>query len=245
MTEIIKTEAIVLSKMDYSNSSKIANFFTKDYGRISGIIKGARRSSSKIGVQVDLFNHVYIVLYRKDSREIQLVTQVDLLNHFPRIKSNLELLKYATAVLELVNKLTLEGENNSRLFRGIIKILELIDWSGEVPGIALIKFMLFFLKELGYEASFDQCSVCAKELNSKEKSFFHLEKNLICNSCAEHIPGLTTISQELFILLNCLNLKKSELTESQREIDNAIFFIEKFLKYHIPEFKGINSIHLY
>jgi len=245
MTEIIKSEAIVLSKMDYRDSSKIAHFFTREHGRLSGIIKGARRSTSKVGVQVDLFNHINIVLYRKESRDIQLVTQADLISHFPRIKNNLDNLKYATSILELVNKLTLEGDNNPRLFRGILKILNLIETSKEPPGVALIKFMLFFLKELGYEARFDQCSVCGRELDINERVSFHFDKNVICRNCSENVSDTTAISQELFIFLNCLNLKINNLSGSQREIDHAILFIEKFLKYHVPEFKGINSIHLY
>lgn len=245
MTEIIKTEAVVLSKMNYRDSSKIAHLFTKDYGRLSGIIKGARKSTSKIGVQVDLFNHINVVLYRKESREIQLITQADLINYYPNIKNNLEHLKYASAILELVNRLTLEGENNSRLFNGIIKILSLIEKNDFLPGIALIKFMLFLLKELGYEAKFDKCGNCGRQLSNSEKSYFHFDKNVICINCAENIQGLSSISPELFIFLNCLNQKHGELPVSQKDIDNAIFFIERFIKYHIPEFKGINSIHLY
>lgn len=245
MTEIIKTEAVVLSKLDYLNSSKIAHFYSRDYGRISGIIKGARRSVSKIGKQVDLFNHINLVIYRKESREIQLITQADLISYYPGIKNDLNNLKYGSAVLELVNSLTMEGESNPRLFKGITRILDLIDRGTEKPGIALIKFMLFFIKELGYETRFDQCSMCGRELNSSEVSYFHFEKNVICSGCAENIPGLSRISQELFIFLNCLNPKRGEFSESQKEIDSAISFIEKFIKYHIPEFRGISSIHLY
>lgn len=245
MTEIIKTEAVVLSKLNYRDSSKIANLYTKDYGRLSGIIKGARRSTSKVGMQVDLFNHVNVVLYRKESREIQLITQADLINHFPKIKNNLEYLKYASAILELVNKLTMEGENNSRLFNGIVKILILIEKNEELPGVALIKFMLFLLKELGYEAKFDKCGICGRQLSNSERCYFHFDKNVICINCAENLLGLSSISPELFIFLNCLTQKHGELPVSIRDIDNAIFFIERFIKYHIPEFKGINSIHLY
>ena len=43
MSEIIKTEAIVLNKINYGDTSMIASFFTKDYGRLSGILKGGRK----------------------------------------------------------------------------------------------------------------------------------------------------------------------------------------------------------
>ena len=49
MSEIIKTEAVVLSKMNYGDSSNIASLFTEDLGKISVIIKGARTVKSKYG----------------------------------------------------------------------------------------------------------------------------------------------------------------------------------------------------
>jgi DNA repair protein RecO len=44
---IHKTEAIVLSRRDFRETSLIANFFTRDYGRISGLLKGIRKEPSE------------------------------------------------------------------------------------------------------------------------------------------------------------------------------------------------------
>ena len=40
MSEIIKTEAVILSKMNYGDTSNILSVYTKDYGKLSVIIKG-------------------------------------------------------------------------------------------------------------------------------------------------------------------------------------------------------------
>ena len=244
MSEIIKTEAVVLSKMDYGDTSKIATLYTNEFGKISAIIKGARSSKSKVGLQVDLFNHIQIVLYKKDTRELQILTQADIISHFPAIKSDLSKLKYSTAVLELINSLTLEGEVNTRLFRGLVRILSLFNSSEEPPNVLLTRFMIFFMKEIGYELQFENCSFCEKSLLKEDKIFFSVEKGLLCKSCKDHYIGAYSISQELFNFLVCLTMKKSKLMNF-KEVDSAIFFLEKFLKYHIPEFKGIKSIYLY
>ena len=47
MSEILKTEAVVLSKMNYSDTSIIASLFTEESGKISAIIKGARTAKSR------------------------------------------------------------------------------------------------------------------------------------------------------------------------------------------------------
>lgn len=144
MSEIIKTEAVVLSKMDYRETSKIATFYTKDYGKISAVVKGARAVKSPIGMKVDVFNHLQVIIYKKSGRDLQLVTQAELISHYPDIKSDLEKLKYALAVLELIQAFTVEEEVNPKLFKGTIRILELFNSSNELPGTLLIKFILFF-----------------------------------------------------------------------------------------------------
>ena len=144
MSEIIKTEAIILKKIDYGDSSKIVSLYTKDLGKLSAIVKGAKSSKSRIGRIVDILNYIQVVLYKKENREIQLITQADLIAHYPKIKSDLNKVKYASAVLELVYTLTLENEENTKMFKGIIRILSLMETSEEQPGILLLRFILFF-----------------------------------------------------------------------------------------------------
>jgi DNA repair protein RecO (recombination protein O) len=60
MSEIVKTEAVVLNKIDYRDTSVIASLYTEDFGKISAIIKGGRSSKSKTGRIVDPLNHLRI-----------------------------------------------------------------------------------------------------------------------------------------------------------------------------------------
>ena len=43
MKHIKKTDAIVIRKVPFSNTSQIITFFTRDYGKISAIAKGVHR----------------------------------------------------------------------------------------------------------------------------------------------------------------------------------------------------------
>ena len=245
MPEIIKTEAIVLNKMDYGDSSKIVSLYTNDFGKISAIVKGARSSKSKIGRIVDLLNHIQIVLYKKDSREIQLITQADLISHFPRIKNDLEIFKHSSVILELIQSLIPEGEKNDKIFRGVIRILNLLELSKEQSGILLLKYILFFIKEIGFELQINSCSNCGNDLSLSRDYYFNFEKGFMCGDCSQNHIVSFTFSQELFNLFLCLRSKNIETLYNDKLIDNALIFLEKYIKYHIPEFKGINSIHIY
>ncbi|HEX2961853.1 MAG: DNA repair protein RecO [Bacteroidota bacterium] len=246
MSEIIKTEAVVLSKMNYRESSTIATFYTKDLGKISGIIKGARQPKSPVGHKIDSFNHLQIVLYKKAGREIQLISQAELISYYPRIKEDLLKLKYASASLELVLAMTIEEEANERLFRGLVRILNLFETSNRRPGVLLIKFIVFLLKESGFEIQFERCSICGRPIGAEEKKYyFNFERGMICSSCSHEVAGSMQLSPELFQFITGLSNIGSEEKISAGEIDNTLNFLEKYLKYHVPEFKGIKSIHLF
>ncbi|MDP4172967.1 MAG: DNA repair protein RecO [Bacteroidota bacterium] len=245
MSEIIKTEAIVLSKMDYRESSKIATFYTKDHGKLSAIIKGARSKKSPVGVKIDLFNYLQLVVYKRNNRDLQLVTQVELTSYFPEIKTDLQKLKYATAVLELIQALTVEEDVNPRLFKGVVRILELFNTSDEEPGVLLVKFILFLLKEIGYEIRLDHCSVCNNPLPTGRLPLYTFDRGIICDDCSKNSLQSSIFPKELFNLMIGLRNNKNVTIQDKREVDNILFFLEQYIKYHVADFKGIRSIHLY
>jgi DNA repair protein RecO (recombination protein O) len=81
MSEIVKTEAIVLSKMNYGDSSSIASLLTEDLGKISVIVKGARSPKSKYGKIVDPIELFISCSLQKGIRELQLFQELILSEH--------------------------------------------------------------------------------------------------------------------------------------------------------------------
>jgi DNA repair protein RecO (recombination protein O) len=245
MSELIKTEAIVLRKLDYGDTSKIAALYTEELGRISVIVKGGRTSKSKMGMIVDPLNIIQLVLYKKESREIQLLTQADIVLSPSLIKNDLERIKYASAVAELVYALLPEHEPNHKIFKGIKRIFNLLNQNGENPKVLFIRFFLFFLKEIGYEIQLECCSDCLRDISSEQELFFSFNKGVLCPICKDNHVISFELNQELFNHLICLNGKKNGVQFEMRVLDRIIFLLEKYLSSHIEEFKGIKSLHIY
>ena len=245
MSEIIKTEAVVLSKMNYGDTSNIVSLFTKDYGKFSAIIKGGRNPKSKIGNAIDPLNYLQLIVYKKDNREIQIISNADLISYYPKIKEDLDKLKYSQAVIELLKKLTVEHEVNVRLFKGVTRILSLFDSSNETAVILFGRFFIFFLKELGYELQLNHCAVCGRTNLLEEDLSYNYEIGIFCSKCRENQFESYFINSELFNYLICL--KNSKKIEKPNIIiaEKAIVFMERFLSYHIPDFKGIQAIQLF
>jgi DNA repair protein RecO (recombination protein O) len=244
MTEITKSEAIVLRKTKFSDTSLIVQFYTKEKGRISAIVKGARSSKSKIGSRIDLINNVELIFYNKEEKDLQLVTQVNLVNHFPKIREDLDKIKFASAVCELILKLTPEHEANEKIFRGSIKILKLINDSHETVILLFAQYLLFFIKEIGFEISFDLCSNCGNKIEKRTGNAFSYSDGIICEDCNEDKMLTFQFSEELFNLFECLTSKNRIKSFSKQQVENIIFILEKYLVYHNSEFKGIKSLQI-
>jgi DNA repair protein RecO (recombination protein O) len=245
MSEIIKTDAVVLSKLNYGDTSSIVSLYTETDGKISAIVKGGRSPKSKIGKIIDPINHLQVIIYKKNTRDVQILTDANLVAHFLNIKEDLDATKYGFAIIELVKNLTAEHEVNEKLFKGLIKILSLINDKKENPAFLFGRFLLFFLSELGYEISIDKCSLCGNNLKAKENIGFDFNSGLICSDCFESHPGLEGISAELFELIFCL--KTNRLAEKFNVVlmDKFNLLIERYLKFHITDFKGIQSFQIY
>ena len=245
MSEIIKTEAMVLTKMDYGDTSKIVSLYTKDFGKISAIIKGGRSSKSKMGMMVDPLNHIQVVFYKKDTRELQIISSADLINFYSAIKEDLDKLKYSQAILELLKNLTVEHEVNDRLFKGVIRILTLINSNTEHPIVLFARFFIFFLSELGYELQFEKCAVCGRTNLENMELSHNFELGILCSDCRHTHVEFFSINQELFSYLNWLKYSKKIELVNMAAAERAIVFLERYLKFHIPDFKGIQSFQIY
>jgi DNA repair protein RecO (recombination protein O) len=244
MSEIIKINAIVLRKIEFGDTSRIAHFFTEEYGKISAIIKGARTAKSKTGMLIDTMNLLQIVLYRKETREIQIVSDVDLIRHYSKIREDLDRIKYASAVIELLLNLTFENEQNKKLFSGTVKILGMLDEFSTDPKLLFAKYFLFFLRETGYYFQVRDCNVCGREIKTDRSVSYSYDSGIVCDECSRSRLTNFEISKELFNLLYCLNSKAENVKYSQGDLDLVIRMLEKFLMYHVNEFHGIRSLQM-
>ncbi len=244
MAEIIKTQGIVLSKLDYNESSKIARIYTKDRGKISVIVKGARSAKSKIGKIIDPLNIVEIIYYEKPTREIQLLTDASLTGHFPALRSDFNAVIYSTALAELLDKLIHAEETNERLFRGAARILQLTDAAPEHAKTFFAKFLFFFAEILGYELLFGKCNKCGSDLETFDKIGFNYEKGFLCKKCASEEITNFSFAKEHYKMMQCLTSRDFDCGQSEKALDETIAFLEKYLAYQIEEFDEIKTLKL-
>lgn len=245
MSEIIKTEAIVIRKSDHGDSSKIISLYTRDYGKITVIAKGIKSPKSKLNARLEIFNKVDVVIYNKQSRNIQLISGADIVNVHNLLTQDLDRYQYSIAVLELFNILIHDHEKNEKLYNGLVRILSLLNSSDENPQVLFVRFFFFFVNEIGYAISTKRCSHCQGDLTQSGVVYYNYSEGILCAECAEgHIINFE-FSKELFNLVICLSNKNTKCNYTKQDLDFLIIFLEKHLSYHVEDFRGLKSLKVF
>ncbi|NOX18486.1 MAG: DNA repair protein RecO [Chlorobi bacterium] len=245
MSEIIKTEAVTLSKINYGDTSLILKLFTKDYGKMSVILKGARSPKSKLGASADTLNYVDVVFYFKENREMQLVSQIEILNHFTALREDYEKMKYASAVTEAVERFTADHEVYPLIFKGFVRILKLINEEKTPPELLFIKFLFFLIKEIGFEFHLTNCSVCGKNIGVTESAAFTVSQGLVCESCAKNLSSVYQLNAELLKIFNGISNRSEQIECSLSALRKMIQLLERYLIFQTPEFGGFKTFKLF
>ena len=111
-----QTEAIVLRKVDFSETSRIVTFLTPDRGRMACMVKGARRKGSPMATLLDTYNCLEITYTWKESRQVQLLTEATLLDSYGTVKARVESIACAAFLLEMAGLVAQDNNPAPELF---------------------------------------------------------------------------------------------------------------------------------
>lgn len=155
---IVKSEAFVLKNFRYSETSKIVILFTKNFGKINAIVKGARNFRSRVCGTLETMNYIETVIYFKENRDLQIISAAEYKKSFPVILGNIDKLELSFRIIEMINKSMIQNEKSIPVFELIKSTFEelevteynllnnflkfqinIIDLMGLSPEISLLK----------------------------------------------------------------------------------------------------------
>src|SRR5581483_2291538 len=119
-----KATAIVLKTTDWSESSRIATFWTREFGKVRALAKGGRRLKSSFESALDLLTVCDIVFLRKSSGSLDLLTEARVIQRFPRLRADLQALYAGYYVAELLADWTEDYDPHPILFDEALAALE-------------------------------------------------------------------------------------------------------------------------
>jgi len=234
---IHKTEAIVLSTQDFRQTSLIANFYTRDFGKLSGILKGIKEDPAKFASNLDTFSLNEIIFYKKTKSSLHLVSQCDLKRDFRLIKNDLERIKKAFSLVELLNILTVQEDRNERIFDLVVACLEQLENSVDLEKIVIL-FKIKLLDFCGFKPHLDSCVSCNNKIIAQAKFSLKLG-GLLCERCVNKdikskVVFRGTVASILYIEKNDFNdvLRLGMNRAIKKEL---IQVLDEFLEFHLDK----------
>jgi DNA repair protein RecO (recombination protein O) len=127
------TEAIVLRTRDNKDADKIITLFTRDFGKQAVVAKGIKKLSSRKRGNLEVFNEVKTSVI--NTKGMGIITEVQLLNPFENIRNSLPKTSVAYFVVEVISRVSQDGEVNLDIYNLLIKYLNKINKSGKLKQI--------------------------------------------------------------------------------------------------------------
>jgi len=244
---IQKTDAIVLKTQKLGETSKILTLFTRKFGRIKVVAKGARGLKSRFFGSLEPLNIVAIVFYQKETRDLQLLSQADVIQSFESIKNNLEKYAFSVVVCEIILRSQYAEEVNPYLYKTISDFFAQLDQAAARFDNYFFWFMLKFLQILGFKPRFNECIVCGKKMNNTSIKFFSVtDGGGVCMNCTINGKSALPVSPATIHFLVSLELcpiqKISDINGTPLVVKESNFILDKFIKYHIEGLDYLRSM---
>lgn len=179
-----KATALVLRTTDWSESSRIATLWTREFGKVRVVAKGGRRLKSAFENALDLLTLCSIVLYRKSSGGLDLLTEAQVIQRFPRLAQRLPALYGGYYVAELLGDWTEEYDPHPLLFDHAVDTLRALSEESVRVALQVMRFEMQLLAELGYAPVLDRCATCNVEVDEGQRAMFGLAAGgVLCLAC--------------------------------------------------------------
>src|SRR5205814_2760646 len=167
---------------------KIVSFLTRDFGKLSGIAKGALRSRRRFMASLEPFTHVRLEFRSRSQSDLCFVEAAEIVRGARKLSFDLERYAYSTYVVELVDSMVEGREAETAMFDLVEATLERIDSSAETPSADWLRsFEVRLLTLTGLEPRLERCARCERSADG-EDSVFHFNPRtgtMRCRACGD------------------------------------------------------------
>ncbi len=153
-----RDQGIVLRTYKLGETDRIVHLLTQGRGKVRAVAKGVRRPGSRFGGRLEPFSHVDLQLY--EGRNLDTITQAELLAPHDRIRSDHATSAAASVMTEVVDHVAQEGERDNGVFLLLRAGLQALDAGPEDPAIFVDAFLLRLPASVGFHVFTDACAVC-------------------------------------------------------------------------------------
>ena len=223
-----KIEGIIVSTVDYKESSKIINIFTKEDGIVGVIAKGSKNLKNSLRATTSILSYgTFYLNYRENG--VSTLIEVDIIDYFKEIRKDIYKTNYSLYLLELATQVY-KQERNKNIYETLIIGLKKINGSFDAGVITNI-IELKLLENLGIKPNLNHCVNCKSKIDIVTISSY--KGGYLCKNCIgeERIYNVKTLKLiTMFYYLDLEKVKKIDISDNIKKELN-LFINDYYERY--------------
>ena len=221
-------QGIVLRSYPFGEADRVVVLLSPNTGKLRTVAKGIRKTKSRFGGRLEPFTHVDLVLY--EGRNLDIITQVAVIEPYPRLRTNLDAVVAAGTMVEAADAVAQEDESSIRLFLLLQRGLRALD-AGDTGTDLITSYLLKLADVVGVAPALEQCASCGRLDDLHRFSF--AGGGAICDSC--RTEGAVRLRDGMTDYL--AQLAGADLSNLGGEDDplssEAMGIARRFVEYHL------------
>ncbi|MCA9590649.1 MAG: DNA repair protein RecO [Myxococcales bacterium] len=189
MRRRVETRGLLVRSVAYGESDLVATFFTESDGKVSALVRGARRSSKRFAGGLEPMHVLALTLEDKGSELMRLADSRVVEMHLSLV-GDLAALDAGGRALRWLRHLCPPRTPEPGAWEGIVGLLAALDAgvgesrAPEDIDLELARFGFALLAEVGYGLELDQCTRCGKTVPAERAVMVDpAAGGVVCTSC--------------------------------------------------------------
>jgi len=211
-------QAIVIRTVAFGETSSVVTIFTREFGKLRALAKGAWRPKSGFDAALDLLSICQVLVLRKSSGGLDLLTEARLDHRF-RVGRSMAAFHGGMEIAELLDALTADADLQPELFDVAEKtLLALSGYEGPDRSVRalLVHAQLAMLRLVGHAPALGACAECRTRLEPQGRfAFGMLDGGGLCQRCRQGKRSVVSVSADAMDALRLL----AGSTDAWRSID--------------------------
>lgn len=147
MIRSYKLQAFILKRTNFSEADRLVTIFSRQHGKLKLIAKGIRKPTSRKKGHLELFALTKLQVAK--TKSIDIITEAATIENFPNLRKNLNRVRIAYLLTELVDKLTVQKQEQVEIFDLLQSSLTILN-SQSAPSDFIKNFEIQLLELIGF-----------------------------------------------------------------------------------------------
>lgn len=233
-----KYTGIILGKKDVGETDRIYTIYTIEKGKIRVLAKSVRKANAKLAGFLENLNLAEIFIAKRQG--MGKITGSLVINNFPEIRKDLDIIRNVFASIELFVKLIKDENGDLKIFELLKEYLETMDLiakdnSQDKNRLISLGFAFKFFEELGYKVEIGNCAYCQEKIKEGRNFFDPEQGGIVCEKCLPSLKTRIIANPNAIKILRIIfqNSLRSlmKLKSDKKDLDNLTIIQREFLRW--------------